>query len=82
MLANVAFAMALVTREDRAEQPRPAIAANYADWKQAFLDFVLGHYVRHGVRELAMKHLVLLLKFRYGDSLQDATKDLGEIEAI
>jgi type I restriction enzyme R subunit len=82
VLAHVAFAAAPVTREHRAEQARTAIAAEYADRQRAFLDFVLGHYVDRGVKELDLEQLVPLLKLCYHDSIPDAMKDLGSVETI
>lgn len=52
---------------------------------QAFLDFVLQHYVSAGVEELDQEKLTPLLKLRYHDSIADAVADLGrpaEIGAI
>ena len=45
--------------------------------QQAFLDFVLGHYVDVGVDELDQENLAPLLRLKYGDSLSDAQRDLA-----
>jgi type I restriction enzyme, R subunit len=59
-----------------------AIAATFDAKQQAFLDFVLAHYVSVGVDELAQEKLTPLLKIRYHDSLADAVADLGQPEEI
>jgi len=38
------------TREERAARAKVAISAAFESKEQAFLDFVLSHYVRVGVR--------------------------------
>ena len=50
--------------------------------RQAFLDFVLSHYVNVGVQELDQEKLTPLLKLKYHDSLPDAVADLGAPKQI
>ena len=50
--------------------------------RQAFLDFVLSHYVSVGVQELDQDKLTPLLKLKYHDSIADALADLGRPEEI
>ena len=45
--------------------------------QQAFLDFVLQHYVTVGVEELDQRKLTPLLRLKYHDSIADAVADLG-----
>ena len=45
--------------------------------QQAFLDFVLQHYVTEGVEELEQSKLNRLLRLKYHDSITDAVADLG-----
>ncbi len=78
VLAYVAYAMAPLPREDRAAAARTAIAGRYGSRQQAFLDFVLDHYVTVGVEELDQAKLTPLLRLRYQDSLPDAVADLGQ----
>ena len=40
------------TREERAARAKVAISAAFESKEQAFLDFVLSHYVRVGLQEL------------------------------
>jgi type I restriction enzyme R subunit len=77
VLAHVAFALSPVPRETRAANARVAISAQFSSKQQAFLDFVLSHYVRVGVEELDQEKLTPLLRLRYHDSLADAVADLG-----
>jgi type I restriction enzyme R subunit len=46
VLAYIAFALAPITRQERADASRPFISAQYGPKLQAFLDFVLSQYVR------------------------------------
>ncbi len=50
--------------------------------QQAFLDFVLAHYVSEGVRELDQEKLTPLLRLKYNNSISDAIADLGRPEEI
>ena len=45
------------TREERAARAKVAISAAFESKEQAFLDFVLSHYVRVGVQELDQEKL-------------------------
>ncbi len=78
VLAHVAYAVAPVTREVRAAHARVYINTKFSAKQQAFLDFVLEHYVNEGVEELAQDKLNPLLRLKYHNSLADAVKDLGE----
>ncbi|ACG72766.1 type III restriction protein res subunit [Anaeromyxobacter sp. K] len=82
VLAHVAYATAPLTREERANRARVAIKAKFSDKQQAFLDFVLAHYVTVGVEELDQEKLTPLLKLKYHDSIADAVADLGKPEEI
>jgi type I restriction enzyme R subunit len=77
VLAHVAFAMQPISREERAGTARGEIHDHFSDKQQAFLDFVLAHYVREGVEELEQEKLTKLLRLRYHDSIPDAVADLG-----
>ena len=77
VLAYVAFAMTPLTREVRAASARVHIGARFSDNQQAFLDFVLQHYVTVGVEELDVEKLTPLLRLRYHDSIADAVANLG-----
>jgi len=59
-----------------------AIRTEFSDRQQAFLDFVLAHYVREGVQELDQEKLAPLLKLRYHDSISDAIAALGDAKLI
>lgn len=83
VLAHVAFALQPITRMERADAARSPIHDHFGDKQEAFLDFVLAHYVQEGVDELAQEKLTKLLRLRYHDSIPDAVADLGgDIEAI
>jgi len=77
VLAYVAYAMPPLTREERASKAKLEISSQFNSKQQAFLDFVLSHYVNVGVQELDQDKLTPLLKLRYHDSLPDAMADLG-----
>jgi type I restriction enzyme R subunit len=82
VLAHIAYALPPLTREERADRAKAAIDAQYDDQQQAFLDFVLSHYVDAGVDELDQEKLTPLLRLRYRDSIADAIADLGRPEEI
>lgn len=59
-----------------------AIGAHFNSKQQAFLDFVLAHYVGVGVEELDLDKLMPLLRLKYRNSIADAIADLGKPESI
>ena len=82
VLAYVAYALPPMTRELRAEHARVYINSQFNSKQQAFLDFVLSHYVNVGVEELNQDKLKPLLLIKYHNSIQDAVADLGKPEEI
>ena len=50
--------------------------------QQAFLDFVLGHYVNEGVHELDQEKLTPPLRLRFNNSISDVVAELGAPDAI
>ncbi|MGG5812370.1 type I restriction-modification enzyme R subunit C-terminal domain-containing protein, partial [Falsiroseomonas sp. CW058] len=81
VLAYIAFALAPITRQERVEQRRPIIAAQYDPKLQTFLDFVLAQYVKDGVGELDQAKLPHLLELRYR-AVSDAAVELGGVANI
>lgn len=71
-----------MTREERAAQARVYINSHFNTKQQAFLDFVLSHYVEVGVEELNQDKLKPLLLIKYHGAIQDAVSDLGKPEEI
>jgi type I restriction enzyme R subunit len=82
VLAYVAYALPPLTREERASRAKVAISARFNRKQQAFLDFVLAHYVGVGVDELDQEKLTPLLRLKYSNSIADAIADLGRPEEI
>jgi type I restriction enzyme, R subunit len=82
VLAHVAYALPTLTREERAAHAKVGINRHFNSKQQAFLDFVLSHYVKEGVQELDQEKLMPLLRLKYHDSISDATADLGRPEEI
>jgi type I restriction enzyme, R subunit len=82
VLAHVAFAKSPVTREVRAAHARVRVYSSFGVKQQAFLDFVLQHYVDVGVGELDQEKLTPLLRLKYRDSISDALADLGKAEEV
>ena len=82
VLAYVAYAMPPLTREERAARAKAAIDSHFTDKQQAFINFVLAHYVGVGVDELDLEKLTPLLRLRYSNSIADAIADLGKPEEI
>jgi type I restriction enzyme R subunit len=81
VLAYVAFAMAPVTRAERALHAKARVGDQLTDKQRAFIDFVLGQYVQEGVEELDQEKLTPLLRLRYL-AIADAVADLGRPEQI
>ena len=77
VLAHVAYALPTVTREVRAANAKSHINTKFSAKQQAFLEFVLQHYVSVGVEELDQEKLTPLLLLKYHNSLADAVADLG-----
>ncbi|MBC8010520.1 MAG: DEAD/DEAH box helicase family protein [Burkholderiales bacterium] len=77
VLAYVAYLLPPVTRAERADHARVYINSQFTAKQQAFLDFVLQHYVTEGVTELDQSKLKPLLRLKYHDSITDAVADLG-----
>lgn len=82
VLAHVAYALPPQTREERASRAKIAISKHFDNRQQAFLEFVLAHYVSEGVRELDQDKLTPLLRLRYHNAIADAVADLGKPEQI
>jgi type I restriction enzyme R subunit len=81
VLAYVAFASAVVTRETRAEQADKRVQPRLNDRQQDFVAFDLDHYVKEGVDQLDVEKLAPLLKLKYG-SVEDAKLKLGPTTEI
>ena len=65
VLAHVAYALAPLTREERANIAKASIGILFDSKQQVFLDFVFSHYVNAGVDELDQEKLVPLLQLKY-----------------
>ena len=77
VLANVAYALEPLTRQERAAKAMALISTHFNNKQQVFLNFVLSHYVTEGVEELDKEKLTPLLRLKYGNSIADAVADLG-----
>lgn len=82
VLAHVAYADDPMTREARAAQAEAMLSQEFDSKQQAFLSFVLGHYVKEGVTELDDTKLGPLLKLKYNNALADAFAELGTPDAV
>ncbi|MBI5647500.1 MAG: DEAD/DEAH box helicase family protein [Ignavibacteriae bacterium] len=82
VLTHIAYSRPPLTREERAEKAKIIITAQFSSTVQAFLDFVLMHYVQIGVEELDQEKLTPLLMLRYHDSIHDAIAELGDPDEI
>jgi type I restriction enzyme R subunit len=81
VLAYIAFALPTISREERVDSHKGEILPRYEDRQQAFLEFVLGEYVKEGVGELDLSKLAGLLALKYGN-VNDAAAQLGGIQMI
>jgi type I restriction enzyme R subunit len=76
VLALVAFASPVVPRELRASHADAEVRNSLSEKQQAFVAFVLDHYVKQGVDQLDIEKLAPLLRLKYG-TIEDATAVLG-----
>ncbi|MGV3580880.1 MAG: EcoAI/FtnUII family type I restriction enzme subunit R [Methylophilus sp.] len=81
VLAHVAFALQPLTRLNRVNHAKDHIHQHFADKQSAFVDFVLGQYIKQGVDELSQEKLKDLLGLKY-QSIHDATSELGSTSEI
>ena len=81
VLAYVAYTVPPQTREVRAAHAKVYINTQFNAKQQAFLDFVLQHYVSEGVEELGQEKLNPLLRLKY-HAITDAVAELGQPEEI
>lgn len=84
VLAYVAFALAPLSRQARAEHARDAALADdgLTEKQQVFVEFVLGQYVQRGVDELDDAKIKDLLKLKYNNAIADALAELGQPEQV
>jgi len=76
VLSYIAFATPVITREERAIIATNKLIDEFGQSEKTFLEFVLGHYIDHGVEELDVSKLPNLLQLKYGD-MTDAVPVLG-----
>jgi type I restriction enzyme, R subunit len=81
VLAYIAFALAPITRQARADGHKEEIFEQYDGKLQSFLDYVLAQYVKQGVSELEQEKLPGLLRAKYY-TIDDAAAELGDIAHI
>jgi type I restriction enzyme, R subunit len=82
VLAYVAYALPMLSRQERAAHAKRGISSQITYKQQEFIDFVLSHYVNVGVEELSKEKLTPLLRLKYHDSIADAVADLGRTDEI
>jgi type I restriction enzyme R subunit len=68
--------------DGKARNIQHMVCTTFNSKQQAFLDFVLAHYVSVGVEELDQEKLTPLLRLKYHNSISDALADLGPAEGI
>lgn len=81
VLAHVAFALQPLTRSNRVAIAENEIHKHFADKQSAFIDFVLGQYIKQGVGELNQEKLKDLIGLKY-QSIHDAASELGNASEI
>lgn len=81
VLAYVAFALPPLSRAERVETRKAAVLDGYDAQLSAFLDFVLGQYVKQGVGELDQDKLPRLLELRYA-SVSEGAQTLGGVAKV
>lgn len=81
LLAYIAYARDPITREERVNAHRASILNRYDGKLREFLEFVLGEYIKEGVRELDDQKLPELLELKY-HGVADAVAKLGNVKNI
>ncbi len=81
VLAYIAFSTDPITREERAEAGRAAIAGQYDAKLTAFLNFVLGQYVETGAEDLDRAKLPEFLRLKFGSQSEGANA-LGGVKQV
>lgn len=81
VLEYVAYAIAPISRQERADSAKTNIFALLHREQRDFLDFVLSKYVESGVEELDDAKLPHLLELKY-HSVHDGVEALGEVKKI
>ncbi|WP_122467074.1 EcoAI/FtnUII family type I restriction enzme subunit R [Brevundimonas lutea] len=81
VLAYVAFALPPLSRAERVETRKTAVLDGYDAQLSAFLDFVLGQYVKQGVEELDQDKLPRLLELRFA-SVSEGAQSLGGVAKV
>jgi type I restriction enzyme R subunit len=81
VLVYIAYAKQPISRLERVDMTRRTIFSHYNYKEQAFLDFVLSHYVSEGASVLDQEKLPTLLELKY-HALCDAAAELGNIPHI
>jgi len=81
VLEYVAFAVAPISRETRADNAKSKILPLLDDKQKEFLEFVLSKYVESGVDELDQGKLPVLLELKY-HTVNDAAQLLGGVDNI
>lgn len=81
VLAYVAFALPPLSRAERVETRKAAVLDGYDAQISAFLDFVLGQYVKQGVEELDQDKLPRLLELRFA-SVSEGAQTLGGVAKV
>ncbi|WP_177418242.1 EcoAI/FtnUII family type I restriction enzme subunit R [endosymbiont of Lamellibrachia barhami] len=81
VLAYIAFALPPVTRFDRVSAHHELIYSKYDYAQQGFLSFVLDHYIKQGVGELAQEKLPGLVELKF-HGVNDVPASLGNMTEI
>jgi type I restriction enzyme R subunit len=77
VLVFVAYALPGLKRQARAAHAKAAFDSQFISRHQAFLDFVLAHYVQDGDEKLDQARLSILLRLTYG-AIPDGVDTLGD----
>lgn len=79
VLAYVAFALPLETRQERAQSATSLVHANFSEKQEAFIAFVLAQYVAVGVEELDRGKISPLLRRIVTTPINASADLLGEL---
>ena len=81
VLAYVAFARQLISREERVSKTKQSITNSLNNQQKEFIEFVLEQYIEKGVDELNEEKIPDIIKLKY-HAVTNAEEALGSVSKI
>lgn len=81
VLVHLAYELPLKTRTQRVAEHKARIQQGYNYHQRSFIDFILSHYIDHGVSELAPDKLKRFINLKY-QGVRDMPAELGNAAGV